>query len=323
MPRNWLFNRLFIPLSMALAACSAPAENIASTGSDATPAAVNSVASTPEYIPGTMPDDADPALWVIRDEDTTLYLFGTVHILKPGMTWFDEAVKDSFDSSGELVIEMIKPDAATMMNIVNELAINKSGVSLRDKLDAEDRAEYEATMVKLDMPVAAFDPLDPWFASVNLSLIPLVRSGYAADQGVEDALIAQARARAIRITGLETPEQQLGFFDDLPEEVQIRFLNFTVDNIDDTAEGMEQMVAEWANANVDALGELMNAGLEDEMLYETLLVNRNRNWAEWVEGRMKEPGTIFLAVGAGHLAGASSLQAILAEKGLVAERVEY
>lgn len=323
MPRNWLFNRLFIPLSMALAACSAPAENIASTGSDATPAAVNSVASTPEYIPATMPDDADPALWVIRDEDTTLYLFGTVHILKPGMTWFDEAVKDSFDSSGELVIEMIKPDAATMMNIVNELAINKSGVSLRDKLDAEDRAEYEATMVKLDMPVAAFDPLDPWFASVNLSLIPLVRSGYAADQGVEDALIAQARARAIRITGLETPEQQLGFFDDLPEEVQIRFLNFTVDNIDDTAEGMEQMVAEWANANVDALGELMNAGLEDEMLYETLLVNRNRNWAEWVEGRMKEPGTIFLAVGAGHLAGASSLQAILAEKGLVAERVEY
>ncbi|ASK87710.1 TraB/GumN family protein [Sphingorhabdus sp. SMR4y] len=323
MPRNWLFNRLFIPLSMALAACSAPAENIASTGSDATPAAVNSVASTPEYIPATMPDDADPALWVIRDEDTTLYLFGTVHILKPGMTWFDEAVKDSFDSSDELVIEMIKPDAATMMNIVNELAINKSGVSLRDKLDVEDRAEYEATMVKLDMPVAAFDPLDPWFASVNLSLIPLVRSGYAADQGVEDALIAQARARAIRITGLETPEQQLGFFDDLPEEVQIRFLNFTVDNIDDTAEGMEQMVAEWANANVDALGELMNAGLEDEMLYETLLVNRNRNWAEWVEGRMKEPGTIFLAVGAGHLAGASSLQAILAEKGLVAERVEY
>lgn len=323
MPRNWLFNVLLLPLYLALTACPAPPQDIASTGSHAGPAAIDEAEPAAEYIPAVMPDDADPALWVLRDEDTTIYLFGTVHILKPGMSWFDEAVKDSFDASNELVVEMIKPDAAAMMKIVNEMAIDKTGVSLRDKLTAEDRADYEATMTKLNLPVAAFDPLDPWFASVNLSLIPLMRNGYAADQGVEDELLAQARARAITITGLETPEQQLGFFDNLPEEVQIGFLNFTVDNIDETTEGMEQMVAEWANANIDALGELMNAGLEDKILYETLLVNRNINWAEWVEGRMEQPGTIFMAVGAGHLAGESSLQAILAQKGLVAERIEY
>ena len=323
MPRNWLFNVLLLPLYLALTACPAPQQDIASTGSDAGPATVDEAESAVDYIPAVMPDDADPALWVIRDEDTTIYLFGTVHILKPGMSWFDEAVKDSFDASDELVVEMIKPDAAAMMKIVNEMAIDKTGVSLRDKLTAEDRADYEATMTKLNLPVTSFDPLDPWFASVNLSLIPLMRNGYAADQGVEDELLAQARARAITITGLETPEQQLGFFDNLPEEVQIRFLNFTVDNIDETTEGMEQMVAEWANANVDALGELMNAGLEDKILYETLLVNRNVNWANWVDQRMGQPGTIFMAVGAGHLAGESSLQAILAQKGLVAERIEY
>ena len=173
------------------------------------------------------------------------------------------------------------------------------------------------------MPVAAFDPLDPWFASVNLSLIPLMRNGYDANQGVEDELLAHAKARKITITGLETPEQQLGFFDNLPEDVQIRFLNFTVDTIDEAADGMEQMVAEWANANIDALGELMNAGLEDKILYEALLVNRNAIWAEWVDQRMAQPGTVFLAVGAGHLAGESSLQALLAKKGIVAERIEY
>ena len=67
----------------------------------------------------------------------------------------------------------------------------------------------------------------------------------------------------------------------------------------------------------------MNAGLEDKILYETLLVNRNADWAEWVDQRMQQPGTVFLAVGAGHLAGHSSLQALLAKKGLVAERIEY
>ena len=315
MARRWLFNGLLLPLYLSLTACPATQKDAESVGSNAAPATVAT--------PAVMPDDPDPALWVIKDEDTTIYLFGTVHILKPGLTWFDEAVKDSFDASDELVVEMIKPDPAVMAKIVSELAIDKSGISLRDKLAADDRADYEAALTKFDLPVTAFDPLDPWFASVNLSLVPLMRNGYAADQGVEDELMAQAAARAIKITGLETPEQQLGFFDNLPEDVQIRFLNFTVDTIDESAYDMEQMVAEWANANIDALGELMNAGLEDKILYETLLVNRNASWAEWVDQRMAKPGTVFLAVGAGHLAGESSLQALLAKKGLVAERIEY
>ena len=315
MARRWLFNILLLPLYLSLTACPSPREDTASSGSDAISAAVAT--------PAVMPEDADPALWLIRDEDTTIYLFGTVHILKPGMTWFDEAVKDSFDALDELVVEMIKPDPAIMARIVTDLAIDKTGVSLRDKLAADDRTQYEATLTRLGLPVAAFDPLDPWFASVNLSLIPLMRNGYATDQGVEDELLAHARARAIKITGLETPEQQLGFFDNLPEDVQIRFLNFTVDTIDEAELGMEQMVTEWANANIDALGELMNAGLEDRILYETLLVNRNISWAEWVDRRMAQPGTVFLAVGAGHLAGESSLQALLAKKGMVAERIEY
>jgi len=312
MPRKWLFSTLLIPLCLSLSACqTGPKEpgNLAS--------------KPPEAAPAVMPDDADPALWVIRDEDTTIYLFGTVHILKPGMTWFDEAVKTSFDASDELVVEMIKPDPAEMMRIVNDLAIDRTGIALRDKLTPDDRAHYEATLTQLDLPVAAFDALDPWFASVNISLIPLMRAGYATDQGVEDALLSHARARKIEITGLETPEQQLGFFDNLPEDVQIRFLNFTIDTIDEAAEGMEQMVIEWANANVLELGELMNAGLEDQIIYDTLLVNRNLQWAEWVEQRMAEPGTVFMAVGAGHLAGESSVQAVLAKNGLVAKRIEY
>ena len=313
MPRQWLLAALFLPFSLSLTACQT--DQAESAGSEAV--AVN------QPSPAVMPDDADPALWVLSDEDTTIYLFGTVHILKPGMTWFDEAVKDSFDASDELVVEMIKPDPATMAKVVGDLAIDKSGVSLRDKLTAADRAKYEAVLTRLNLPVASFDPLDPWFASVNISMIPLMRNGYASDQGADDELQAQAVARSIKITGLETPEQQLGFFDNLPEDVQIRFLNFTIDTIDEAVDGMEQMVVEWANANVDELGELMNAGLEDKVIYDTLLVNRNISWAEWVEQRMAQPGTVFMAVGAGHLAGDSSLQAVLAKKGLVAKRIEY
>ncbi len=310
MPR-WLSYLFIVPIFLGLAAC------------EATPPQSAGDAAPQKTEIATIPDDPDPALWVVKDEDTTIYLFGTVHILKPGLTWFDEAVKEAFDASDELVVEMIEPDPAAMMKIVNDMAIDKTGVSLRDKLSEEDRADYEAALTSLNLPVGAFDPLKPWFASVSLSLVPLMKSGYDTNSGVEDALTSQAKARNMKIIGLETPEQQLGFFDNLPEDVQIRFLNFNVDTIDEMADGMENMVAHWANANITALAELMNAGLEEKILYETLLSNRNANWAVWVDERMDQPGTVFMAVGAGHLAGETSLQAQLKKRGLKAKRVKY
>ncbi len=311
MMRRWLSYLFIVPIFLGLAACeAAPPQSVGDAAPQQTEVA-------------TIPDDPDPALWVVNDEDTTIYLFGTVHILKPGLTWFDEAVKEAFDASDELVIEMIEPDPAAMMKIVNDMAIDRTGVPLRDKLSEEDRADYEAALTSLNLPVAAFDPLKPWFASVSLSLVPLMKSGYDTNSGVEDALTSRAKARNMKVIGLETPEQQLGFFDNLPEDVQIRFLNFNVDTIDDMADGMENMVAHWANANITALAELMNAGLEEKILYETLLSNRNANWAVWVDERMDQPGTVFMAVGAGHLAGETSLQAQLKKRGLKAKRVKY
>ncbi|GAA0483478.1 TraB/GumN family protein [Parasphingorhabdus litoris] len=311
MLRRWFSALLFLPLTLGLASCQPePPQSAGDTAPQSAQIAI-------------IPDDPDPALWVLKDEDTTIYLFGTVHILKPGLSWFDEAVKDAFDASDELVIEMIEPEPAEMMKIVNEMAIDTTGVPLRDKLTPEDREKYEAAMTSLNIPVNAFDPLDPWFASVSMSLVPLMQSGYDTNSGVEDALNSHAKARNMKIVGLETPRQQLGFFDNLPEDVQIRFLNFNVDSIGEMADGMENMVAHWANANIGALAELMNAGLEEKILYETLLSNRNANWAAWVEERMKQPGTVFMAVGAGHLAGDDSLQAMLKKRDLKVKRIKY
>ncbi len=313
MRKNWFKRLVTIPLFLALSACSTVNEEIASAG-DTAPASTEIA---------QIPDDPDPAIWVIKDEDTTIYLFGTVHILKPGLSWFDEAVKDAFDASDELVVEMIDPDPAEMVKIVNELAIDQTGKSVRDKLNSGDREKYEAALTKLGLPLASFDPLELWFASVNISLVPLMANGYDSASGVEKDLTALAKSRKMKIVGLETPRQQLGFFDNLPEDAQIRFLNFTIETVDEMVDGMNNMVARWALADTDALAELMNAGLEDKILYDTLLANRNANWAEWVEDRLDEPGTVFMAVGAGHLAGKSSLQELLAEKGLNAEQIEY
>ena len=276
----------------------------------------------PDTRPVTAERDADPAIWVVRDPDTTVYLFGTIHLLKPGMTWFDEAVKSAFEASDELVIEMIEPDAATTQATTLKLGVDPSGAPLRDKLTPDARAKYEAALTSLGVPVAGFDSFRPWLAGLTLSVLPLVKAGFDPNAGVEKSILA---VNGKPVQGLETLDEQLGFFAGLPEDEQIAFLNESVDQVAEGTAELDGLVEAWAAGDVDTVARLMNEGLSDgsPMVEKVLLTDRNARWAKWIEARLHQPGTVFLAVGAGHLAGPNSVQAALARDGVAARRIDY
>ena len=279
--------------------------------------------TTPTEPPAVTVKDVDPALWVVKDEDTTVYLFGSVHILKPGLGWFDDGVKTAFDSSDQLVLELVEPPAAEVQALFGKFAMDQQGKTLRSKMNDADRAVYEAAMGKLGIPAPAFDPFDPWAAAVTLSLVAMQKSGFDPNSGVEKQLTAAAKVSNKPIAGLETMEFQLGVFDTLPEAEQITFLVETAKLIDEVASTTDKMVAMWASAETESLGQLMNEGLTSRTLYDALLTKRNANWAKWISARMAKPGVTFMAVGAGHLAGPTSVQNLLPAYGLSATRVAY
>ena len=283
------------------------------------------VPSTPTPAPKPVETaDVDPALWVVKDSDTTIYLFGTVHVLRPGLSWFDDGIKAAFDESGELVTEILLPgDPAEMQRLYSTLAVDRSGTNLRDKLNDKDRAAYESAMIGIDLPVQTFDQFDPWFAAISLGNLSLVKSGYDLASGAEMTLSAAAQKAGKKRGGLETIESQLTIFDMLPAEKQIEYLNATVQGIDEADNTVDSLVSEWGDANTAKLADLMNAGLDDPMLYDMLLTRRNAAWSHWIDNRLKQPGTVFVAVGAGHLAGRGSVQEQLEKLGLHAERVNY
>jgi len=286
----------------------------------AIPAAAQTTLTEP---PAVTVKDVDPALWVVKDEDTTVYLFGSIHILKPGLGWFDDGVKTAFDSSDQLVLELVEPPAAEVQALFGKLAMDQQGKTLRSKMNEADRAVYEAAMGKLGIPAPAFDPFDPWAAAVTLSLVAMQKSGFDPNSGVEKQLTAAAKVSNKPIAGLETMEFQLGLFDTLPEAEQITFLVETAKLIDEVASTTDKMVAMWASAETESLGQLMNEGLTSRTLYDALLTKRNANWAKWISARMAKPGVTFMAVGAGHLAGPTSVQNLLPAYGLSATRVAY
>ena len=270
---------------------------------------------------------ADPALWVVKDKDTTIYLFGTVHALKPHLSWFDAAVKKAFDASGQLVLEIPLPDPAEAQKVILPLAIDPDGPPLRQKLPEKDRAAYVAALTKLGVPkagIAQFDSFEPWFAGVTMAQIGLQKAGFSPADGAEMALDKAAKAAGKPVSGLETLQQQLGYFHDLPEADQIAFLLAGVKEIDKFDGMMNAMVDKWKAGDADGLSTLMNEDLTSQPnLYKVLLVDRNARWADWIDTRLKTPGTVFLAVGAGHLAGKDSVQVQLAKHHLKAVRVRY
>lgn len=267
--------------------------------------------------------DVDPALWVLRDDDTTVYLFGTVHVLRPGLGWFDDGIKEAFDKSDTLVLEMLDPNATEAAAVMADLSIDKSGRTIRQKLSAEDLIAYETAVEKLGLAHADLDPLDGWAVAVNLYYAGLLQKGYDMTSGVEVQLKAAAAASKKPILGLETMRFQLSIFDSLSETVQVEYAASTAKSIDEIAPQTDRLVDLWAAADTDGVATVMNEGFEALKLTEPLLTRRNANWAKWINERMAKPGTVFIAVGAGHLAGTFSVQHMLTAYGLNTQQVRY
>ncbi len=266
---------------------------------------------------------AGPALWEVSDEDTTIYLFGTVHVLPADVEWYDEDIASAFSGSQVLVTELIPSEAmaAEMQQLVMTKGVLPEGQTLRGLLNEEQRASYEGAMTKLGLPVEAFDRFEPWYAAMMLSMLPLMQQGYQLDKGVE-MVLAQNAGEGMTREALETLPFQIEIFDGLPKDAQVTFMMEVADNIDEVKPMVDRMVAEWVEGDAAELARLMNEEMTDPVLAEKLLFARNRNWAEWIDERLDEPGQVFVAVGAGHLAGDKSVQEALAARGIESKRVQ-
>lgn len=300
-----------------------PAAALLLQGCAATPEGELASAPAPAVVQTQPAERAGPALWKVADEDTTIYLFGTVHALPKGTEWYGGPIENALSGADELITEI--PASAAQDPAAQQMVMSKAmlpqGETLREQLSDEDRASYEAALGTLGMPPAAFDAFEPWFAGMNLGVLPLMKEGYSAESGVEAMIEKLAPADAKR-AGLESLDDQINLFDGLPEDSQIAFMMVAADNIDQIAPLMKRMVAEWMEGDADGLAELMNQGLTDQVLADALLYDRNARWADWIDTRLDTPGTVFLAVGAGHLAGSRSVQDYLAGRGLTVTRLQ-
>ncbi|MBC2669418.1 TraB/GumN family protein [Novosphingobium piscinae] len=263
-----------------------------------------------------------PALWKVADGDTTIWLFGTIHALPARLPWLSGPIARALGNADELVTEIPETDPAQMQAAVIANAMLPTGQTLRGQLAPADAARLEQALAGFGLPPEAFDRFEPWYAAVALSTLPLAKQGYSADNGVDERIAAEMRARGKPRTGLETADDQLRMFDSLPAEVQTRYLHEVLESLPTLNRQLEEMVRAWQAGQADRLAELLNAEEDDPRMVQTLLTDRNRAWAGWVAKRLNRPGVVFMAVGAGHLAGKDSVQDMLRARGIAVARVQ-
>jgi uncharacterized protein YbaP (TraB family) len=266
------------------------------------------------------PARADPALWVVKGRTGTVYLFGTLHVLPPGVKWHDPAVDRALSSATDIWTEADTPSLPYLVRLIRRYGLSGQR-KLSDVLPKHYRARYDLEMNSSGMKTLTYDNVKPWLAERLLTdgaLHP--RSGR---HYVEAEILDYSRHHHQEIQTFETAENQFAVLGDMPIEAQIKALEIQLDAYPPNGTEMNALVKAWLAGDTAMLDHLSNQQLvsTDERYFDDVIVRRNEQFAGDLATRLNDSGVAFVAVGAAHLVGTTSVQSFLRNYGFTATRV--
>jgi uncharacterized protein YbaP (TraB family) len=266
-----------------------------------------------------------PALWLLADDDTKIYMFGTIHVLPPGFRWRSAALDKAVGEASELVVETYEPPGAAEVEPAGFFADHAPPIL--DRVPKDKRAPLAAAIEASGLPIDYFDRMHSWAAAMTLGIAQMLGEYGVEDPaeapGVEDVLEEAFRGAGKPISSVEDGDAVFAALSALPEPVQTQLLIEAIEPVPADAPAAPAGAAEleWVAGHDGAMSLEGEAGFPPA-LFDVLVRRRNAAWTEWLEARLKTPGTLLFAVGAGHLAGRESVQAMLARRGLRVKRVD-
>lgn len=269
--------------------------------------------------------EAKPALWRVSDADTTIYLFGTIHLLPPNYKWRTAKLDEALANSEALVVETVVDDQnpQAFMEAMGRLGFSPGQPPIADRVPPEKRRLLDAAIARSRQPREMFDRMETWAAGFMLLGAQFQQLGLSGEEGVETVLRKEFTSKGRPIDQLESNSDQLSIFDGLPEKDQRAFLESVIEDPESMRKQFAGMLAAWARGDINDIARTFNQDLgSSPAMMDSLIRRRNVNWSRWVERRMARPGTAFLAVGAGHLAGQDSVVTMLEKDGYSVTRIQ-
>ena len=263
-------------------------------------------------------ENQGPNLWSISDDDTTVYIFGTIHILNQEVEWLTPQFQEAFANADGLILEMSpeQSDPAVIQPLMLKYGLLPTGESIKDHLSDENYSKMVSILKDIGAPGNALDNMRPWLAGIFLSIQVAITHGFLPEFGVETILEEGARQNGIPIYGLETAEYQITTLAGLSDAAQDIMLRLTLDDIDSLDKYFVEMRDLWLSGDVEGMNKYFHKEIElVPGLPEALLYRRNHNWIGEIRGILEVPGSYVVAVGSGHLVGEQNVLELLEAAG--------
>lgn len=244
------------------------------------------------------------------------FLFGTFHLLCKDDIHFSNQLKEAVKASNEIYMELDMDDPSTLLGGLLYMNM-KNGKKLSDLYTPEEYKKLQAYFTdSLNTPIMMLQRAKPYFL---VALIYPKMMNCQSPAGVEEELLKIAKEDKKEIKGLETIQFQASVFDSIPYEWQAKELLKNIDSFSVYKNEFDEMIHLYKNQQLDSMQNLVGASEFGSEKYEDLLLNdRNKKWVKELNEIMKTE-SVFVAVGAGHLAGNEGLINLLKKEGYKVE----
>jgi uncharacterized protein YbaP (TraB family) len=257
-------------------------------------------------------------LWSIEGQSNKIHLLGSLHFFKPDAFPLADAIERAYADSQRLVFEtdiaaMQDPAVQTRMM---ELGMYPEGQGLWQNLDPGTRQLLEKKITEFGLPLEAFSRFKPWFVAVQIEIVQLLRLGFSPQYGIDVHFFDRAKSAGKEVGFLESTEFQIDLFGSMDKQDQNAFLNQTLKELELADEMAGGLIKFWKAGDAARLHDLLSKSFKNyPVLYDRLLIQRNKNWVKEIEGAMRKNKNTLFVVGAGHLVGPKSVVDLLEKKG--------
>ena len=268
-------------------------------------------------------DGTHHTFWVVKGAHNTVYLLGSVHVLKRADSDLPPEALRAYADSQALVMELDLNDAGMAAALAGDTSLETlpEGQTLAAVLGPEEYRRFSSHVSALGLDPELFSGFQPWFAALTLQQVELAHEGFETGAGVDEQFAQRAAADHKPIIGLETVDEQLGIFAHLSLDEQRRFLRYALDDADDTAHSADAVIAAWRAGDVRELERLLGeSASEYPELFRMLTTDRNRRWLPTLTQLLHEPKDYLVIVGALHLVGRDGLVQLLQQSGFAVEQ---
>lgn len=270
------------------------------------------------------PVQAAPALWSVSDEDSTIWLFGSFHLLPPDLEWRTDLFSETLAKADVVYFETdVGPTAQATLGAKSfELGLRDDGKFLSQVLEPDVEAMLRQVSGEYAVPMPLLNVLKPWLASITLTAAVAQRAGLDPNSGVD--IVLQREVPAERQAYFETGEEQLALLADGSEQEQTDMLAATLAEVGGMSKMLSKMISAWSRGTPDHLGAyfMEDLGTGEAAVMDRIIYDRNERWAETIKELLADNTGALVVVGAGHMIGDRGVQALLEDAGFAVQRLQ-